>query len=137
PAKPPPAWWPPTVKTDPPMKPTARTQPIKLFAIDEYPAVGDLAMMIEKDTVVIPIRSPVVPTPAKPAKEADAKAETKRKTRTCKVQSRIPIPAWPDADRLSIDEPRIVLRHVNNLRFGWFDHNGLSLLRNLFLRCAV
>src|SRR5437870_4518953 len=97
------------------MEPAARTRAIKVVAIDEDSAVGDVAVMIEKDTVVIPIRSPVVPTPAKPAKEADAKAETKRKTRTCKVQSRIPIPAWPDPDRLSIDEPRIVLRHVNNL----------------------
>ncbi len=56
------------------MEPAARTRAIKVVAIDEDSAVGDVAVMIEKDTVVIPIRSPVVPTPAKPAKEADAKA---------------------------------------------------------------
>src|SRR5437660_11636557 len=118
------------------MEPAARTRAIKVVAIDEDSAVGDVAVMIEKDTVVIPIRSPVVPTPAKPAKEADAKAETKRQTPTCKVQSRIPIPACPDPDRLSIDDPRIVLPHADNLRFRWFDPNGLSLLRITFLRCA-
>src|SRR5438045_9708662 len=110
------------------MEPAARTRAIKVVAIDEDTAVGDVAVMIEKDTVVIPIRSPVVPTPAKPAKEADAKAGTKRKTQTCKVQSRIPIPAWPDPDRLSIDEPSIVLRHESHLTFAVFDHNVLSLL---------
>src|SRR5207249_11665003 len=107
----------PAAKTCPSIEPAARTRAIKVVAIDDSSAVGHLAVMIEKATAVIPIRPPVVPTPANPAKEADAKAETKRKTRTCKVQSRIPIPAWPDPDRLSIDEPRIVLRHVNNLRF--------------------
>src|SRR5437879_12443273 len=109
------------------MEPAARTRAIKVVAIDEDTAVGDVAVMIEKDTVVIPIRSPVVPTPAKPAKEADAKAETKRKTRTCKVQSRIPIPAWPDPDRLSINKPSIRLRPVNNLSLGWVDQNGCNI----------
>src|SRR5207245_9360059 len=127
----------PPQKTGPAMEPAARTRAIKVVAIDEDSAVGDVAVMIEKDTVVIPIRSPVVPTPAKPAKEAYAKAETKRKTRTCRVQSRIPIPAWPDPDRLSIAEARIELRHLNNLRFAWFDHYGLSLQIKLCLRCAV
>src|SRR5437899_10549054 len=103
------------------MEPAARTRAIKVVAIDEDSAVGDVAVMIEKDTVVIPIRFPVVPTPAKTAKEADAKAETKRKTRTCKVQSRITIPAWPDPDRLSIHERRIVLQQVNNLNIPLFD----------------
>ena len=93
-------------------------------------------LWLKMNSVVMPVVSPVVPAPAKSAKEADSKAEAKRNSRAGKVQSWIPIPARPDPDGLSIHQPGVVLRHVNNLRIGWFDHNGLPLLAHFFLRCA-
>ena len=110
---------------------------IEVVAIDENSAVGYVAVVVEKNAVMMPIITPVVPAPAIPSKEADSKAETKRNSRTGKKQSWIRIPPRPDPDGLSIHEPWVIFRYVNNLRVGRFDHNGLPLLAHLFLRCAV
>src|SRR6266852_5293776 len=83
-----------------PMEAAATTEStsgsIEVIAIDEHSAVGYIAVVIKKDIVVMPIRSPVVPTPTEPAKEADSKAETPCQAWPGKVQSRIPVPVWPD-----------------------------------------
>src|SRR5713101_558674 len=110
-----------------------RAPAIEGIVIGEDSTVGYVGVVVEKDAVAVPVISPVVPAPAKPAKEANAKAEATRNSRSGKVQSWIPIPVWPNADGLSIDEPGIVFRNVNHLRVGWFDHDSLSLLRHLFL----
>jgi hypothetical protein len=47
-------------------------------AVSENSAVGYEPVVVEEDIVVMPVRSPVVPSPAEPAKEADSKAEAKR-----------------------------------------------------------
>src|ERR1035438_5698239 len=113
------------------------TGAIEIVAIDENPAVGQVGSVFEDDPVIMPVVSPVSPPPAKTAKEAESEAEAPRQTRPRKVQSWIPIPAGPYPNGISIYEPGIVLWHVNNLRLGWFAHNGLSLLGPLFLRCAL
>src|SRR5260370_25881790 len=69
------------------------TGAIKVVAIDEHPAVGDVRVVVVNDIVVMPVGSPVVPSPAKPAIEADAKAQPKRSSRPGKKQSRIRLPA--------------------------------------------
>src|SRR6266849_10314823 len=91
--------------------------------ISKDSAVGDVGVVVVDDTVAMPIISPVVPAPAKAAEEADSKAEAKRNSRSGKIQSWIPIPAWPDPDRLSIHKPGIIFRHVNNLRISRLDHD--------------
>src|SRR4029077_16226350 len=108
---------------------------VEVFAIDEHPAVRHVAVVIELDIVVMPIRSPMVPTPTEAAKEADSEAEAPSQPWSGKVQSWIPIPAWPHGKRLSIHEPRIVLRNVNHFRVGGLNHNRLSLIADFFLRC--
>src|SRR3979411_2373246 len=105
---------------------------IEGVVISEDPAVGDVSVVVINDIVVMPVRSPVVPSPAKPAKIADSKAQAKRNSRAGKVQSWIRIPTWPNPDRLSIRKPGIILRHVNNLGVGRIDHNGLPLLAHVF-----
>ena len=47
---------------------------IEVVAIDENSTVRDIAVAIETNVVVMPIVSPVVPTPAKSAKEADSES---------------------------------------------------------------
>ena len=113
------------------------TGAIEVVAIHENSAVRYVGVVVVNDAVVMPIVAPAVPAPAKPAKEADSKAEAKSNSRTGKEQSWVRIPARPDPDRLPIREPRVILRNVNNLRVGWFDHNSLPLLAHLFLRCAL
>ena len=73
------------------------TRVIEGVVISEDSAVGDVAVVVEDDSVVMPVISPVVPTPAKAAKEADAETEAKRDSRPGKVQSWIPIPAGPNS----------------------------------------
>src|SRR5271167_2617622 len=109
---------------------------IDAVAIGKNSAVGLVAVVVETNIVVMPIVSPVSPAPAKTAKEADPKGEAKRNSRTIKEQARIPIPAGPNPDGFSIDEPWVILGNVHHLRVGGLDHNGLPLLAHLFLRCA-
>src|ERR1700730_895485 len=110
---------------------------IEGVVIGEDSAVGNVGVMVVNNRMVSPVGSPMVPAPAEPAKIADSKAKAKRDPRARKEQSWIRIPTRPNPDRLSIRKPGIVLRHVNHLRVAWFDHNRLSLLRDLFLRCAL
>ena len=106
---------------------------IKGVVISEDSTVGYVSVVVVDDSVVMPIISPVVPAPAEAAEEADSEAEAKRNTRSGKVQSWIPIPVRPRPDRISIHEPGVIFRHVNDLRIGGFDHNGLPLLSDVFL----
>ena len=50
------------------------TRVIEGVVIGEDSAVGDVGVVVEDDSVPMPIVSPVVPAPAIAAKEADAKA---------------------------------------------------------------
>src|ERR1039458_3120819 len=86
------------------------TGAIEIIAIDENSAVGDVGAVVESDPVIMPVISPVSPAPAKPAKEADSKAEAKRNSGTIKEQPRIPIPARPDPDGLSIHQTAQTVR---------------------------
>ena len=113
------------------------TSMIQVVAVDKDSAVGDVGVVVKNDSVMMPVISPVMPAPPEAAKESHSKAKAERDSRSCKEQSRIRIPARPDADGLPIDEPGIILRHVNNLRVRRLDHNGLALLANVFLRCAL
>jgi hypothetical protein len=61
------------------------TRMIEGVVIGEDSAVGDVGIVVENDSVVMPIISPIVPTPAKTAEEADAKTEAKRNSRSRKV----------------------------------------------------
>src|SRR5713226_7651473 len=110
-----------------------RALAVERVVISEDSAVRNVSVVVINDIVVMPVRSPMVPAPAKSAKIADSKAEAKRDSRALKEQSRIPIPTWPNPDGLSKRKPRIILRHVNNLRVGRFDHNGLPLIAYVFL----
>src|SRR5258708_9092794 len=65
---------------------------IEVIAIDEHSAVGYIAVGIQKDIVVMPIRSPVVPTPTEPSKEADSQAETPCQPCPAKLPPPIPLP---------------------------------------------
>src|SRR6266481_7728041 len=112
-----------------------RALAIECVVIGEDSAVGYVSVVVINEIVVMPVRSPMVPAPAKSAKKADSKAEAKRNSRAVKKQSWIRIPTWPNPDRFSIRKPRIIFRHVNNLRVGGFDHNGLPLIAHVFVRC--
>src|SRR6266404_712514 len=87
----------------------AASAPIECIVVEKRPAVGHETVVVKNNIVVMPIRSPVVPSPAKPAKEANAKPQAKRDSRSGKEQSGIRIPAWPNPHGRSIHEPGIIL----------------------------
>src|SRR6266404_871790 len=78
-----------------------RALAIEGVVIGEDSAVGNISVVVINDIVVMPVRSPMVPTPAKSAKKADSKAEAKRNSGAVKEQSWIRIPSRPNPDRLS------------------------------------
>src|SRR6266849_6286108 len=114
-----------------------RAPAIEGVVIGEDSAVGYVSVVVINDIVVMPVRSPMVPSPTKPAEIANSKAQPKRDSRAAKKQSRIRIPTRPDPDRFPIREPRVILRNVNNLSVGGFDHNRLHLIAHVFLRRAL
>ena len=57
------------------------TSVTEVVAIDEDSAVGLIVVIVETNVVVMPIVSPMVPSPAESAKEANSKAEAKRNPR--------------------------------------------------------
>src|ERR1700722_5622636 len=101
---------------------------VEVVAIDEDAAVGNVGVVVVNDAVVMPVISPVVPTPTKASVEANSKAQAKCNSGARKKQSWIRIPARPDSDWLSVYEPRVILRHVNDFRIGWCNHDRLALL---------
>jgi len=80
------------MKTTGAMKATASVKSagaIEVVAIDKNSAVGNVAVVVEENSMTTPVVAPVSPAPAKSAKEADSKAEAKRDSRAAKVESRI------------------------------------------------
>jgi hypothetical protein len=110
---------------------------IEVVTIDKDSAVRFVVVVVEANVVMMPVISPMVPSPTEPAKEANSKTEAKRDSRSFQIQSRIPIPARPHTDGTPIDQPRIILRHVNNFGVRGLDHNSLPLRAHFFLRCAL
>jgi len=103
-----------------------------VVAIYKCSAVRDVHVAVVNDCVVMPVRSPVMPSPAETAKETDRIADAKQDSRCGNEQARIPIPPRPSHQRPPIDDPRIVFGNVNNFRVAWRDHNCLSFLSDVF-----
>jgi len=109
-----------------------------VVAIYKCSAVRDVHVAVVNDCVVMPVRSPVMPSPAETAKETDRIADAKQDSRFGNEQARIPIPPRPSHQRPPIDDdPRIVFGNVNNFRVAWRDHNCLSFLSDVFLCRAL
>src|ERR1700681_3178498 len=86
------------------------------IAIDDSSAVRNVCVVVVDDApVVVPIESPIVPTPAESAKKSNPEAQPKTDSRAVQEKSRIRIPAWEDSHRRPIHQPRIVLRYVNHV----------------------
>jgi hypothetical protein len=68
---------------------------VVVVAIYKRSAVRHINVVVENDSSVVPVKSPVVPSPAEPTKEADSEAYAERNPWTAKVESRVWIPTWP------------------------------------------
>src|SRR6267154_3489578 len=110
----------------------------KVVAIDDGPAIRNVGVVVvDNPTFVVPIVSPMVPAPAEAAKVADSKAQPKTYPWTIQEKSRIRIPTGEDRQRRAVDQPGIVLRHVNQVCLGRLNHDGFPLVTYLFLGRSI
>lgn len=80
-----------------------RSSRLKTISIDDGPAMRDVGVVIVDDSaVVVPIVSPVVPTPTEAGKQSNSKSQSKSQPWAVQEKSRIGIPTWEDRQRSSI-----------------------------------
>ena len=80
-----------------------KTAVIETIAVDDCPAMRDIrVVVILYSPAVVPIESPIVPTPAEAAKEADPEAQSKTDAGTIPKKSWIRIPAREDGQGISV-----------------------------------
>src|ERR1700688_4080558 len=75
-------------------------------AIEKCRATRVVGRSVEEYSVVMPVHSPSMPSPAEPEKRSDRESDSK---------------VEPRSNRISVHCPRIVRRNVNNLRIGGLD----------------
>src|SRR5467141_2982919 len=110
---------------------------IKIVAIDDGSAVGDVGVVVVDHPMAMPVASPVMPAPTIPSEETDAEPDSKSNPRPSQEDPRHGIPAWICDDRVAIHQPRIIGRHVNHLRIGRFDDDCVALRCYLFLFIVI
>src|ERR1700726_2204932 len=99
----------------------------EVVAIHERRAMGMVAVMVVCQVVPAPISSPVVPPPAKAREDTDANSQTERNPWAIDEQAGNLAPTRIERKRCTVDNPRIVFRHVNDLRVCRFNHDCLCL----------
>src|SRR5882672_447689 len=94
----------------------SRASATKAAPIAELPAMGEVRVIAVNQAVSVPIRSPVVPSPAEAAEETDTNSHTEPDPRPVEEEARNPNPTRIKCERITVDFPRIVLRHIHDLR---------------------
>ena len=110
---------------------------VKVVAIDDGSAVGDVGVVVVDHPMPMPIASPVMPAPTIPSEETDAEPYSKSNPHSRQEYPRHGIPAWVRDDRLPVYEPRIVSRHVDHIGISRFDDNRTALSCYLLLLIAI
>ena len=110
---------------------------VKVVAIDDGSAVGDVGVVVVNHPMAVPIASPVMPAPTIPSEETDAEPDSKSDPHSSQENPRHGIPAWIGKDRVAIHEPGIIGRHVDDLRIGRFDDDCVALRCYLLLFIAI
>ena len=67
---------------------------IKIVAINNRAAVGDISVVVVDHPMAMPVPSPVIPVPAKSTEETDSKSGTEVESRTAIKDSGHRIPTW-------------------------------------------
>src|SRR5882724_3284583 len=106
---------------------------VEVVAIGEGAAVRDVSVVVEVHSPVAPIGVPVVPPPTESAEEADPPTESERNPRADGPEAGVPVPAWVSDQRRTIDRPRVVFGHVDDLGVCRLDHDRLALRGDVFL----
>src|ERR1700681_4550231 len=109
----------------------------EVVAIDDCSAMGDVGVVIVNHRAAVPIVSPMTPAPTISSEKPEPESDAKSNAHSGQENPRLGIPSGICDDRRTVDEPRIVLRHVDHFGIGWFDDDGVALGRYLLLFIAV
>ena len=110
---------------------------VEVAAIDDRSAVRDIRVVVVDHRMAMPVASPVIPAPPKSSEEADAKSKTERDCGAGKKDSGNWNPTGVGNNRCTVDEPRIIGRHVDHIRVGRFDDDRVALSGYILLLIAV
>src|SRR5271156_4439075 len=105
--------------------------------IAELSAVRDVRVIAVNHAVSMPVRTPAVPPPAEATVETDANSEAEPDSRPIVVEARNPTPTRVVVERITIDDPRIVFRHINDLRICRFNDDRIAVGGDGFLLSAL
>jgi hypothetical protein len=112
------------------------TSMAKVVAIRKCLAMGDVPCVVIHHRPVMPVESPVAPSPPIAGEETQSESNAKGNSCSSEIEPRIGIPAGPHSEWCAIHEPRIVLRDVDNIRVYGFDRDRLPLYCYVLLRSA-
>lgn len=98
-----------------------------IAAIDECSAVRNVSVVVIHDCVVVPVESPVMPSPTEAAEQTDPKPYTESNRRAADENAGNRIPSGPHRERRAVHEPRIVCGHIHHIWIGWFNYDRLPL----------
>src|ERR1039457_133222 len=112
----------------------ARSSSVEIAPVVESVASGVVPVVVINCEMVMPIESPMGPPPSKPAEEADSEADSEREVRAAIPDSRIRIPARPRQYGISVNQPRIIRRNVNDIGIRRLNDDRRALRRYVLLR---
>src|SRR3984893_4641316 len=109
----------------------------KAVSAGDRVTVRNISVVVVNHRSVIPVGPPVVPPPSVATEVPESKAYAKCNSRAVKVESRVGIPDRPDCYRRPVDQPGIVLRHVDNIRVCRLNSDRLAVSDYRLLTGAI
>src|SRR5882762_10073709 len=115
----------------------ARASAIEAGVMAELPAVRNVGVIAVSQVVSVPIRTPVVPPPAEATVEADTYSQAEPDPGPIVVEARNVNPAGVVVEGITVDNPGVVFRYINELRICRLNFNRISIGADGFLLCAL
>src|SRR4029077_4712070 len=105
----------------------------EIVTVGKGSAVRNIGVVVIGDSPVVPIGSPVMPSPAKATEVSDSKTQPEREVRAAIPNSRIRIPSRPCDHGTSVNQPWIISGNIDHFGIRRFNNDCLSLGRYLLL----
>src|ERR1700683_2002318 len=96
-----------------------------------------VAVMVVDRVVVVPVESPISPSPSETAEPANAEANSKGQVRTAEPYAGIVVPIGPGRYGISVNEPGVVGWNIDHIRLSRLNHNIVVLILYHLLRCRL
>jgi hypothetical protein len=110
---------------------------VEVVAVNDGSAVGNIGVVVVDHPMVMPVPSPVVPSPTKSSKESDPESRAEVKPWAIEKDSGHWIPTWVGDDGIAVHKPRIIGGNVDHIRISRFDDDRVALSRDLLLVTAA